>query len=190
MKKYSKIMIACVIIGLLVMLSLFAVNMGKRLQKSSYEMDYASFVEKYSAENNLETHLVYAVIHTESGFDPSAQSHLDAHGLMQITTDTFDWLQTKTGEKLDDDLLLDPETNIRYGCLFLGLLKKEFSSQQEILAAYHAGRGQVNLWLDDPKISSDGKTLNQIPFSDTAHYVHKVEKAKHMYDKYYNIENN
>lgn len=152
-----------------------------------YKPEYTELAEKYAAENSLELALVYGVMHTESGFDPEAESEAGALGLMQLTPQTFQWLQTKTGEDLPDEALKDPETNIRYGCLFLGLLREEFGTMREMLAAYHAGRGSVNGWLSDGEYSRDGITLDKIPYGDTAHYVSKVERAYKIYTNLYGI---
>ena len=57
-----------------------------------YPKPYGELVAREAAEFGLEEHLVYAVIKTESGFDEDAESHADAHGLMQLTQPTFDWM--------------------------------------------------------------------------------------------------
>ena len=129
-----------------------------------YPMKEAALVERYADENGLDEALVYAVMKTESDFDAEAVSAAKAKGLMQLTLPTFQWLQSKTGETLEGDALFDKEVNVRYGTLFLRLLKEEFGTTQEILAAYHAGRGQVNRWLKDPGVSQDGKTTRQHPY--------------------------
>ena len=41
--------------------------------------------------------LVYAVTRIESNFDPQAVSSADARGLMQMTSDAFDWVQYRMG---------------------------------------------------------------------------------------------
>lgn len=159
----------------------------RSMLKAFYPLKQEALVERYAAENGLDEALVYAVIKTESDFDPDATSAAKAKGLMQLTLPTFQWLQTKTGEELSDELLYDEETNVRYGTLFLRLLTEEFGTTQEVLAAYHAGRGQVNRWLQDPEVSSDGKTLDHIPISETAHYVKKVTNAINRYRNLYHI---
>ena len=151
----------------------------------AYPMKYEDYIDKYSAQYDVPKTLLFAVIKTESSFDPKAESSAGALGLTQITPETFHWLQTKTGESLSDDALSDPETAIRYGALFLGLLLDEFNSAETAVAAYHAGRGRVNSWLKDPEISPDGKTLTKIPISETAHYVKKVTKALNIYSNLY-----
>ena len=153
---------------------------------STYPIKYQMYVEKYAAENRLNKYFVYAVIRTESGFDPYAEYNVGARGLMQIMEDTFDWIKYKS----DDDNavyydMYDAETNIRYGCRLLGYLMEEFGSVEVAAAAYHAGRGNVNEWLADKRYSSDGVHLDSIPISDTAHYVDKITKAMDKYIKLY-----
>lgn len=55
------------------------------------------------------------------------------------------------------------------------------------VAAYNAGPGNVEAWLTDPAISSDGKTLivKNIPFEETRSYVQRVESAKEKYLELY-----
>ena len=101
----------------------------------AYPMKYENSIEKYSAQYDVPKTLLLAVIKTESSFDPKAESSAGALGLTQITPETFHWLQTKTGETLSDDALSDPETAIRYGALFLGLLLDEFNSAETAVAA-------------------------------------------------------
>lgn len=153
--------------------------------KVFYPMKYTEFVEKYSAEYGVEPELVYAVIKTESSFNPDAVSDADAVGLTQITPETFDWIKTKLGEEDENLSLFNPETSIKYGAFFLGYLLDEFGNTDTALAAYHAGRGRVNGWLEDKEISPDGKTLSDIPIPETAHYVKKVNKALNIYNNLY-----
>lgn len=153
----------------------------------SHPLKYTNYVERYSRDFNVDKYLVYAVIKTESGYDPQAVSNVGARGLMQIMEDSFDWIKFK----LDDDEavymdMFDPETNIRYGTYLLGFLYEEFGNVEATMAAYHAGRGKVNEWLLDPEISSDGKHLDTIPIPDTAHYVSKIKRAMSVYVDLYN----
>ena len=92
---------------------------------------------------------------------------------------------TKTGEELSEDMLFDPETSIKYGCLLYGMFIEEFGSEPETVAAYHAGPGNVRKWLKDERYSHDGKTLYEIPFSKTNAYVERVMKTKAIYEKLY-----
>jgi soluble lytic murein transglycosylase len=80
--------------------------------------------------------------------------------------------------------LLDYEINIKFGTYFLSLLYEEFNDWDTALAAYNAGRGSVNKWLDDPNVTQDGKLVN-IPFEETRNYIQKVNKAKEKYIQLY-----
>lgn len=154
--------------------------------KYTHPIKYENYVEKYSREYGLDKFLVYAVIKTESGFDPAAVSNVGARGLMQIMEDTFDWVSFRLDDEDTRYLdMYDPETNIRYGCYLLGFLCDEFGCVETAMAAYHAGRGRVNEWLEDSEISSDGVHLDVIPISDTAHYVGKIVKAMDTYKELY-----
>ena len=153
--------------------------------KLFYPIKYEEFVEKYSAEYEVDPNLIYAVIKTESSFNPDAVSSADAEGLTQITPETFEWLKTKLGEENKDLSLFDPETSIKYGAFFISYLLDEFGDTDTAVAAYHAGRGRVNGWLEDKKLSPNGKTLSEIPVPETAHYVKKINKALNVYNNLY-----
>ncbi len=173
-----------IIVSAAVLFAAFSVT-GKTVMKTLYPMKYTEYVEKYSAEYGVDPKLVYAVIKTESSFNPDAVSYADAVGLTQITPETFEWLRQKLGEENEILSLHDPETSIKYGTFFLSYLINEFGNTDTALAAYHAGRGRIIGWLEDKEISPDGKTLSEIPISETAHYVKKVNKALNIYNNLY-----
>ena len=151
-----------------------------------YPKKYSEQVEKYSAQYNVDTDLVYAVIKCESNFDDRALSHANAFGLMQITKETYEWAaKREKDESYVYKSLFDPDTNIRYGCAIYSIFESEFGDAFTTLAAYNAGRGRVNTWLSNPKYSSDGKTLNVIPFVETENYVKKVLRTQKIYKLIY-----
>ena len=153
---------------------------------AEHPMEYTEYVERYSREFGLDKYLVYAIIKTESSYDSSSVSNVGARGLMQIMEDSFDWVKFKLGdEDTEYSDMFDPEQNIRYGCYLMGYLYDEFGNIEAAAAAYHAGRGAVNSWLEDPAYSSDGVHLDVIPISDTAHYVNKITKALETYKELY-----
>lgn len=158
---------------------------GRSILRAVYPQKYNDYVETYSRQYGVDASLIRAVIRTESSFDPDATSEVGARGLMQIMPETLEWLCYRMGSYVSVDALADPETSIRYGTYFLHLLLEEFGGTREALAAYHAGRGSVVKWLADDAYSADGKTLDRIPYRDTAHYVRKVEQAQIMYEKLY-----
>lgn len=173
-----------IILSAAVLFAAFAVT-GKSIMKLFYPIKYSEYVEKYSAEFGVDTNLLYAVIKTESSFNPDAVSGADAVGLTQITPETLEWIKWKLGEEDTKTSLHDPETSIRYGAFLLGYLLDEFGNTDVAVAAYHAGMNRVKGWLEDKNLSPDGKTLSEIPVPETAHYVRKINKALNAYKNLY-----
>ena len=158
--------------------------------RSTHPMKYTEFVEKYAAEFEVDEYLIYAVIKTESGYDPDAVSNVGARGLMQIMQPTFDWIKYRLGddESVTYDSMYDPETNIRYGSYLIGYLMRYYGVQDVAVCAYHAGIGNVDSWLENEEYSTDGVNLLKIPTSDTAHYLDKINNAVKNYIKLYKTE--
>jgi len=177
-----------ILIALIIMTVAFlAVNIGYELYlRHTHPIEYSDFVELAAKEHDLDKFLIYAVIKTESGFDPDAVSNVGARGLMQIMPDTFNWIND---HRLDEDLtyaaMFNPEDNIRYGAYLISYHMRHYNNVDNSLAAYHAGDGRVDEWLKSKEYSSDGETLHTIPIKDTSHYVNKVNKAYETYIKLY-----
>ena len=158
--------------------------------QAAYPLRYQEVVEENSVRSGMEEAVLYAVIRTESSFQPDAESSVGALGLMQITPDTLSWVRYRLGEPGAVDartVRLDPEQNIFYGSQTLALLLEEFGTLENALAAYHAGWGNVTRWLADSQYSSDGKTLTTIPFGDTRAYVSKVMETAETYRRLYHF---
>lgn len=187
MKRYKKTIITCIILFVLLIIGYFFLSRGyEYFMKKAYPIEYTQTVANEAVANHLDPALVYSVIRAESNFDADAMSRAGAIGLMQLTPDTFDWLQTKLKSDTQytvDDLKI-PEINIRYGCKFLSLLIEKYTEKRTVLSAYNAGIGTVNIWLSDPDISSDGINLDSIPYTETRKYVDAVLEN---YDKYKNL---
>lgn len=161
----------------------------RSFHRMNYPQKYSEYVERYSKEYGVDSAFVYAVIKTESDFRPDAVSQDDACGLMQLLPSTLEWLQRLTPE--DDRYtradLFDPEINVRYGVLFLSYLFERFSEPDTVAAAYHAGVNGVQNWLKNPEYSSDGISLQKIPYGDTAQYVSKIHERYDIYRQLYQI---
>ena len=158
--------------------------------RTAYPLGYREIVEEEAQTQGVDPALVYAVMKAESNFDPNATSHAGARGLMQITPDTFDWLQTKLREGVPytADDLYTPLVNIRYGCKFLQILQDKYSEQTTALSAYNAGIGTVNNWLSNPDVSQDGVELDRIPYPETERYVNAVLQNYHKYRELYEFD--
>lgn len=186
-RNVNKLKLATLLLILAAVLIIIIVNAIKLGVQTIYPTQYAELVEANAEAFKIDEAFLYAVIKAESGFDKDAVSSVGAMGLTQITPDTFQWLQTKTGESYEADALFEPEVSIYYGAYFLNMLLDEFGNTETALAAYHAGRGSVNEWLADPNISPDGETLENIPYKDTEGYVKRVVKITEKYKKIYDM---
>ncbi len=187
-RNVNKFKLVSLLLILAVVLIIIIVNAVKLGVQTVYPRQYVDLVEENAKQFDINEALIYSLIKTESGFDKNAVSSVGAKGLTQITPDTFFWLQSKTGENYDEDALFEPEISVYYGVYFLDMLLEEFGNTETALAAYHAGRGKVNEWLSDPRISPDGETLENIPYEDTAGYVKRVIKNAEKYKKIYDIK--
>lgn len=149
--------------------------------------EYAGFIQKYAEKYDIPEHIIYAVIKAESKFDHKAESGAGAIGLMQMMPETFEELtDMHLKEYLDSGMLYDAETSIRYGAYYLSYLYGIYGDWSVVFAAYNAGLGNINEWLKDAEYSSDGKTLDKIPFKETRNYVSRVNRNIKKYDSLYN----
>ena len=152
--------------------------------RESYRTDYQEIVEKYSQEFGIDEAFVFAVIKTESNFDPNAISDAGAIGLMQIIEDSFDWVSTKLGEnKLTYEDMFTPEYSIMYGCYMLAFLYDRYGSYELAAAAYHSGIGGVDGWIEDGIVSLENIDVADFEGSNTRHYVRKIMKAYSRYSE-------
>lgn len=149
--------------------------------------EYQGFVKEYSEKYGVPENLVYAVMKTESNFVSSARSNAGAVGLMQIMPDTFKWLTYDClRERLGEGMLYNPETNIKYGIYYLAMLYDMYGNWDTALAAYNAGPGNVDEWLNDPEYADEeSNTLKKIPYKETRNYIKKINKALDNYNELY-----
>lgn len=176
----NKFIFRVIILFLLVIL--FFV-LEKPIGRIIFPIKYSEYINLYSAQYDLEPYWIAAIIKTESNFQDNAKSNKNAIGLMQITPETGKWIASKHNVKnFNEEMLLDKETNIKFGCWYIKDLCNEFNNNMEnVLAAYNGGRGNVNKWLQDQRYSKDGKELQEIPFKETSQYVKKVEVYYKLY---------
>ena len=149
-------------------------------------VEHEELIRTYAEANGLDPAFVASVIMAESSYREDAVSSVNAQGLMQIMPDTGDWIARKFDEECAEGSLFDPDTNIRYGCWYLGYLINRFGGDMRCAAAaYHQGQGRVDKWLSNPDYSADGKTLVKIPSAATEKYVNRILKYYEEYEKIY-----
>jgi soluble lytic murein transglycosylase-like protein len=119
---------------------------------------YGELIYDIAVRHSINPHLVAALIHVESSFNPRAVSRKGAVGLMQLLPATA----RRFGLKSKKDLF-NPEKNIEAGIRYLSWLNKRFSGDvHKILAAYNAGEGAVERFGGIP------------PYRETQNYVQKI----------------
>ena len=151
-----------------------------------YPMEYESTIRLCARLNDIPPAYVASVILAESSYRPEAVSSVGAQGLMQVMPATAEWIAGKLDVDIQTADLFDPETNIRFGCWYLGFLMNRFGGDMKCAtAAYHAGQGTVDKWLADPECSPDGATLENIPSGTTDTYVQRVLRYYEKYDELY-----
>jgi soluble lytic murein transglycosylase len=118
-------------------------------------------------------------VYTESRFRPSAESHREAFGLMQLLPQTAAFIGKKSGIRGD---YRDPEVNLRLGAWYLGYLEGRYQGDERLmLAAYNSGEGTVDGWLSEEGFD----VAKDIPFTETREYVEDVLEARKTYRELY-----
>lgn len=134
-------------------------------------------IQVSAAEEKISPALLEAVILTESKFDEKAVSHVGAVGLMQLMPETAQWISEESG--LPADELSQPEQNIPLGAWYINyLLKKYHNNEVLALAAYNAGRGNVDEWIQKEGWNEGFSDPDQIPFPETREFVKAVTSSR------------
>ncbi|NLJ55439.1 MAG: lytic transglycosylase domain-containing protein [Firmicutes bacterium] len=152
-----------------------------------YPFHHREIIIAEAHKNQLEPHLVAAVIFVESSFNEKAQSAKGARGLMQIMPETGRWAAGQLAmENFTDGQLFEPQVNIALGTWYLRNLLLQFNGNIYLaLAAYNGGRSNVTLWLQKEIWDGQRKTLRNIPFPETRYFVLKVERIYQRYKQIY-----
>ncbi len=191
-KRTGLIVISLLLLSVIAILVFFGLRRGYDTYiRSTFELEHYDTVMQACNDFGMTPSLVYGIIRTESSFDERAHSHADAMGLMQVTQTGLEWAQIRTDEfdEVTVKDLYDPDVNIRCGVYLLSLLFEQFDSEQAVIAAYNAGIGNVEGWLEDTAYSHDGTTLHTIPFEETRNYLDRVTSSKRIYQNFYQIDN-
>jgi len=117
---------------------------------------YEAQINACAKQNELDPALVYAIIHTESEFNPMARSQAPAFGLMQLMApygakEAYKYLY-KQDKVVPPEYLFDPDNNIKLGTTYMhmlmtrhyGKVKNDENRLNLSIAAYNCGSGAVN----------------------------------------------
>lgn len=172
---------------------------------------YYEEVKAQSQKQNIPLSLVFAIMHSESSFNPRARSHVPAYGLMQIVPktagiDTYHFLY-KEKKLVSGSYLYDSKNNITMGSAYLHILYYRYLNQIEdplsrlycTIAAYNTGAGNV-AWAfvktNDTKSAARiintmtpeqvyDRLLRDLKYDEPKAYLKKVTQRVSAYRKVY-----
>ena len=169
--------------------------------------EYVSIAKRYAKRYELDPALVYAVMHTESWFNPKAKSHAPAYGLMQLVPTSggraaYQYVYKKD-KVLPPSYFYVPEQNVELGCAYLHYLRtKLFGGVKDaqkatycIVAAYNTGAGNVSRAMTGKKnvreavpkiVALDAEALYEklrkdLPYEETREYIKLVRERTELY---------
>lgn len=184
--KIRTLMKLLIIIFLLIFVGLVLLNSTWFL-KLFYPMPYKDVVDNLTDEYNVETNIIYSIMKAESKFKKSAESPKGAKGLMQVVPGTALWVAEELNlEGYNDQMLFDPQYNIKIGTWYYSYLLKQFNGNNvAAIASYNGGETNVKKWLKKGVWSGTVDDVQNIPFKETRNYVLKVLMNEKMYQKLY-----
>lgn len=135
-------------------------------------------------QSGIDPAWAYGILRAESAWMTDARSGADARGLMQLVPDTAAMVARRNGLPWNGaDSLYDPVTNITLGTRYLSQVAERFNGAPWLAsAAYNAGPGRVNQWLDARGALAPDLFIATIPFKETREYVARVMDYSVMYD--------
>ncbi|OXS62748.1 lytic transglycosylase [Cohnella sp. CIP 111063] len=157
--------------------------LGKRI----YPISYQDEIKRNAQHYELDPLLIAAIIRVESNYRLTAVSRKGAVGIMQIMPDTAEWIlkQGDFGDITVKDAGSQAHAGIALGSWYVKELNRQFKGDLiKSLAAYNAGPGKVRSWLEKGVWDGEERTISDIPYGETRHYVQRV---LYYYKKYQDI---
>jgi membrane-bound lytic murein transglycosylase C len=159
---------------------------------------YRPLVHQFARQYDISPSLIFAIIRTESNFNPYAVSSAPAYGLMQLvpTSGGREAYRRAKGKDVapSRDYLFDPTNNVVWGTAYLNVLMfnqledvaHNVSREYCVIAAYNTGPSNVFRTFSRDRVAA----VNQInglqpasvydqlhehlPYQETRHYLEKV----------------
>jgi len=159
---------------------------------------YRATVARFAEQFKISPSLIFAVIRTESNFNPFAVSSAPAYGLMQLVPSSGgrDAYRKAKGKDMipSRDYLFEPENNIELGSAYLNVLSynlleqidNEVSREYCVISAYNTGpRNVFKTFANDSGAAINhinsleppavyDRLRNNLPYQETRDYLMKV----------------
>jgi soluble lytic murein transglycosylase len=140
-----------------------------------YPLAFKAWVDKYQGLGQNPPYYLYAIMQKESGYNPHDVSYADAIGLLQMIPPTTMRVAPILGLAYTDDLLWDPELNIRVGAWYIGHLVEKFKGQIPLAAgSFNGGPRPMMKWLDKYGDRPIDEFVELVSFTQTREYMKKV----------------
>ncbi len=150
---------------------------------------YHVLIRRQAGREQIDPHLLAAIIREESRFDPHAFSAASARGLTQFIFPTARDVaaHSNLGSLAPHDLER-PEIAITLGAAYLRQLQEAFDgSLTEVVAAYNAGEPQAALWRRYCVGDGAEEYLTKVAFRETRGYLGKVLTSRAHYADLYPV---
>lgn len=169
-----------VAVGVVVAAVISRIDFEEAITEITLPLRHEDIIRQQAKRFDLDPALIAAVINQESGFQDQT-SGAGARGLMQITHDTADTIETLSGgETFVYDDLADPDLNIRYGTFYLRHLLDRFGGNEvAALAGYNGGPENAASW------GGSALALDDVAFPETRAYVEQVLEQRQQYRENY-----
>lgn len=150
----------------------------------AYPLAYRELIEKHRGLGKNPDYYLFAIMRKESGFDPHTWSYADAIGLLQMIPPTTRRVAEELGIPYTDDLLYDPELNIKTASWYIGNLLQKFKGQIPLgSGSFNSGPRPVMRWCDLNGERPIDEFVELVSYSQTREYMKKVTEtyARYLY---------
>lgn len=159
----------------------FTMRLANVLNRKGIEIPDAALypLPKWEPKNGFQVDraLVFAIMRQESGFNPMAQSHAGARGLMQLMPGTASFVARDRTMRWSKTIY-EPEVNIHLGQTYVQMLLAEQAINGDLfhmMAAWNAGPGNLNKWKRTVKHHGDPLLfIESLPSKETRIFIERV----------------
>jgi soluble lytic murein transglycosylase len=156
------------------------IDVDEAIREVTLPLRHEDVITQQGERFDIDPALIAAIIKQESDFRDQT-SEAGARGLMQITPETADTIETLSGgETFVYEDLADYELNIRYGSFYLNHLLDRFGGNEvAALAGYNGGPENAAAW------GGSELEFDDIEFPETREYVESVLELREQYRENY-----
>jgi soluble lytic murein transglycosylase len=174
--RFLRFLLIIAVLGGVAAFILSRIDFDETIREVTLPLRHDDIIRQQAERHDLDAALIAAIINQESNFVDQTSS-AGARGLMQITPDTAETIETLSGgETFVFEDLANPDLNIRYGTYYLNHLLDRFEGNEvAALAAYNGGPENAEAW------GGAALEVDDISFPETRSYVESVLEKRRLY---------